>query len=153
MDVPSRTCGSTRGCSTGASSRKMRRGPLVARRRPRRPPRLHGSALPPCALPEVADAGHEYPARKVQIPLPGRPVGPARQEERWRLPDMKRAEHSTSGGPDMMWQVGMATRVGEIERLSDAVAERLGAKVSVLGERGTEMATSETGTTDLAARP
>src|SRR5215210_6844354 len=118
MDAPSRTCGSTRGCSTGASSRKMRRGPLVARRRPRRPPPLHGSALPPRAL-----------------------------------PDMKRAEHSTSGGPDMMWQVGMATRAGEIERLSDAVAELLGARVSVLDERGTPMATSETGTTDLAARP
>src|SRR5215212_1624897 len=66
---------------------------------------------------------------------------------------MKRAEHSTSGGPDMMWQVGMATRAGEIERLSDAVAELLGARVSILDERGTPMAISETGTSDLLACP
>jgi carbohydrate diacid regulator len=49
----------------------------------------------------------------------------------------------------MVWQVGMATRTGEIERLSDAVAELLGARVSVLDERGTPMAISETGTPDL----
>src|SRR3954451_10966151 len=53
----------------------------------------------------------------------------------------------------MMWQVGMATRAGEIERLSDAVAELLGARVSVLDERGTPMATSEIGTLDLLDCP